>query len=167
LTATALFGAAHIKRKEVFIMLMPMLWRNDYDDVLDPFFGWDQMTDRFWGNDLMEYSGMKTDVIENDHDYMLQADLPGFKKEDIGIDLKNGVLTISASHNDNNDTKDKDGKYVRRERRMMSYQRSFTVGDEISPEDINAKYENGVLSVSIPKKEIEAKNGDVKRIEVK
>jgi len=144
-----------------------MLWSNDFDEVMDPFDIWDHATDRFFGNDLMQFDTMKTDVIEEDHDYKLKADLPGFNKEDIGIDLKGGVLTISASHKENNDEKDDKGKYVRRERREMSYHRSFTVGDEVKPEDINAAYENGVLTVILPKKEIEQKNDDVKRIEVK
>lgn len=148
-------------------MLMPMLWSNDFDEVMDPFDIWDHATDRFFGNDLMQFDTMKTDVIEEDHDYKLKADLPGFNKEDIGIDLKGGVLTISASHKENNDEKDDKGKYVRRERREMSYHRSFTVGDEVKPEDINAAYENGVLTVILPKKEIDQKNDDVKRIEVK
>lgn len=148
-------------------MLMPMLWRNDFDEVMDPFDIWDRATDRFFGNDLMQFDTMKTDVIEEDNDYKLKADLPGFNKEDIGIDLKGGVLTISATHKENNDEKDDKGKYVRRERREMSYQRSFTVGDEMNPEDINAAYENGVLTVTLPKKEIEQKADEVKRIEIK
>jgi HSP20 family molecular chaperone IbpA len=110
---------------------------------------------------------MKTDVIEEDNDYKLKADLPGFNKEDIGIDLKDGVLTIQASHKENNDEKDSKGKYVRKERREMSYHRSFTVGDDMKPEDINAAYENGVLTVILPKKQLEQKNEDVKRIEIK
>lgn len=148
-------------------MLMPMLWRNDFDEVMDPFDIWDRATDRFFGNDLMQFDTMKTDVIEEDNDYKLKADLPGFNKEDIGIDLKGGVLTISATHKENNDEKDDKGKYVRRERRETSYQRSFTVGDEMNPEDINAAYENGVLTVTLPKKEIEQKADEVKRIEIK
>lgn len=148
-------------------MLMPMLWSNDFDEVMDPFDMWDCATDRFFGNDLMQFDTMKTDVIEEDSDYKLKADLPGFNKEDIAVDLKSGVLTISATHKENNDEKDSKGKYVRRERREMSYHRSFSVGDDMKPEDINASYDNGVLTVTLPKKEIEQKNEDVKRIEVK
>ena len=147
-------------------MLMPMLWNDDTYEVFDPFDMWDDAANRFFGNDLFKFDTMKTDVIEEDNDYKLKADLPGFNKEDIGIDLKGGVLTISASHKDNKDEKDEKGKYVRRERREMSYHRSFTVGDEIKPEDINAAYENGVLSITLPKKEI-TQSKDVKRIEVK
>ena len=148
-------------------MLMPMLWRNDLDDIMDPFDMWDREADSFFGNDLMHFDTMKTDVIEEDNDYKLKADLPGFNKEDIGIDLKGGVLTIKASHKENNDEKDSKGKYVRKERREMSYYRSFTVGDDMKPEDINAAYENGVLTVILPKKQLEQKNEDVKRIEIK
>ena len=148
-------------------MLMPMLWSKDYDsDFWDPFENWNRAAERFLTNDLTQSSGMKTDVIENEHDYTLEADLPGFNKEDIGVDLKNGVLTISASHKENKDEKNKEGKYVRRERREMSYQRSFTVGDDMRPEDINASYDNGVLTITIPKKEIEEKSQEPLKIEV-
>lgn len=148
-------------------MLMPMIWSNDFDEMMSPLDAWNAMQDNFFGNDLMECTGMKTDVIEEDHSYRLEAELPGFNKEDIGVDLKDGVLTINASHKDNNDEKNDEGKYVRRERKEMSYQRSFTVGEQITPEDINAKYENGVLTLTIPKKEIEQKTEEAKRIEVK
>lgn len=154
-------------RREVFIMLMPMLWKNDLDEIMDPFDMWDHATDRFFGNDLMEFDTMKTDVIEEDNDYKLKADLPGFDKKDIGIDLKGGVLTICANHKENKDEKNSKGKYVRKERREMSYHRSFTVGDNMKPEDINAAYENGVLTIILPKKELEQKNDDVMKIEVK
>ena len=109
---------------------------------------------------------MKTDVIEKENSYQLEADLPGFNKEDIKIDLKNDVLTISATHNENNDEKDNNGKYIRRERRTSSYQRSFRV-EGLKPEDIIAQYRNGVLTVDIPKKEAIPEKEEASRIEVK
>ena len=152
-------------------MLMPMLWsNNDIFDEMDNFFG-----DRFW-NGMCDVnrtaqtenkaSLMKTDVIEKDNCYELEAELPGFNKEDITIDLKNDLLTISATHHENNDEKDKEGKYIRRERRSSSYQRSFRV-EGLKPEDIIAQYKNGVLTVNIPKKEAIPEKEEATRIEVK
>ena len=96
---------------------------------------------------------MKTDVKETDNSYELDMDMPGFEKEDIRAELKNGYLTVSASSHKNNDEKDNDGKYIRRERYSGSCSRSFYVGEDVKQEDIKAKFENGILKVSIPKKE--------------
>ncbi len=153
-------------------MLMPMLWsNNDIFDEMDNFFN----DDFFGGNCRMPRERrqfdsttglMRTDVIEKDNAYELEAELPGFNKEDIKIDLKDDTLTISASHNENNDEKDKDGKYIRRERRSSSYQRSFHV-EGLKPEDIIAQYRNGVLTVDLPKKEAVEQKKEPIRIEVK
>ncbi len=152
-------------------MLMPMLWsNNNIFDEMDNFFN-----DSFWNGmcrsdeamkDHNEHALMRTDVIEKDDSYQLEAELPGFNKEDIKIDLKNDLLTISASHSENNDEKDNNGKYIRRERRTSSYQRSFRVHD-LKAEDILAQYRNGVLTVNIPKKEALPEKEEVSRIEVK
>ena len=152
-------------------MLMPMLWsNNNIFDEMDNFFN-----DSFWNGTcrtdeaMKEQAGhslMKTDVIEKDNCYQLEAELPGFNKEDIKIDLKNDLLTISASHSENNDEKDNNGKYIRRERRTSSYQRSFRVHD-LKAEDIIAQYRNGVLTVNIPKKEALPEKEEATRIEVK
>lgn len=153
--------------KEVVIMLMPMVW-NDFD-VVDPFTEMDNLFNTVFTNTLEPTKAMRTDVTEEDKDYKLEAELPGFNKEDIGVDLKDGVLTIHAAHKENKDQKDeKSGKYIRRERSEASYQRSFTVGEDVKPEDITAKYENGVLTLTIPKKEeaIEQKE-EPKKIEIK
>ena len=153
-------------------MLMPMLWSNNniWDEMDDLF------NDRFFtslydnnrtGSKFENASSlMKTDVIEKDNSYQLEAELPGFNKEDINIDLKNDILTISANHNENKDEKDENGKYIRRERRSSSYQRSFRV-DGLKAEDIIAQYKNGVLTVNIPKKEEIPQNHEPIKIEVK
>ncbi len=99
---------------------------------------------------------MNTDVRETDSGYELDIDLPGFKKEEINASLDNGYLIISAAKNVNNDEKDKNGKYIRQERYSGSMSRSFYVGSTITQEDIKAKYENGILKLSIPKKQPEA-----------
>ena len=94
---------------------------------------------------------MKTDIRDTDSSYELDIDMPGFKKEDIKAQLKDGYLTISASTSANNDEQDKDGRYIRRERYYGSSSRSFYVGD-LRPEEIKCKYESGVLSITVPKK---------------
>lgn len=119
-------------------------------------------------NELMQKNTMKTDVLEKDGNFVVKADLPGFDKKDINIGLQNGVLTVSASHSENKDEKDeKTGRYLRRERREASYQRAFQIGEDVKPEEIHAKYENGVLTLTIPNKNaaIEQKP-EVKQIEV-
>ncbi len=153
-------------------MLMPMLWSNNdiFDEMdnlfNDGFFGGRCPAPRA-GKQLDSTTGfMKTDVIEKDDCYQLEAELPGFNKEDINIDLKNDTLTISASHNENKDEKDENGKYIRRERRSSSYQRSFRTPG-LKPEDIIAQYKNGVLTVSIPKKEAIPEKEEAVKIEVK
>ena len=100
---------------------------------------------------------MKTDIRETDNSYELDIDLPGYNKEDINAQLKNGYLTISASRNVNNDEKDdKTGKYIRRERYVGSMSRSFYVGEGVTQEDIHAKFESGILKLTVPKKDAKA-----------
>ena len=94
---------------------------------------------------------MKTDVRELDNSYELDIDLPGFKKDEITVDLKNGYLTIGASKGLDKDQKDEKGKYIRRERYAGTCSRSFYVGSAVRPEDIGAKYEDGILKLSVPK----------------
>ena len=88
---------------------------------------------------------MKTDVREKEDTYELDIDLPGFKKEEISVDLKNGYLTIGATKGLDKDEQDKNGKYIRRERYAGVMSRSFYVGNAVRPEDIGAKYEDGIF----------------------
>ena len=153
-------------------MLMPMLWsNNDIFDEMDNlfnegFFGGRCPAPRAAKQFDSTTGFMKTDVIEKEDSYQLEAELPGFNKEDINIDLKNDTLTISATHNENKDEKDENGKYIRRERRSSSFQRSFHV-EGLKPEDIIAQYRNGVLTVNLPKKEAIPEKEEAVRIEVK
>ena len=104
---------------------------------------------------------MKTDVKEVDDGYELDIDLPGFQKDDIKARLTDGYLTITASKGENKEEKDKDGRYIRRERYSGSMSRSFYVGNAVKEEDIRAKFENGILKLSVPKNkktEIEQNN---------
>ena len=93
---------------------------------------------------------MKTDVREMDNSYELDVDLPGFKKDEITVDLNNGYLTIGASKGLNKDAQDQNGRYIRRERYAGTCSRSFYVGD-VQPSDIGARYEDGILRLSVPK----------------
>ena len=95
---------------------------------------------------------MKTDVREKDDSYELDVDLPGFKKDEIKVQLKDGYLTLSAAKGLDKDQQDKQGNYIRRERYAGAMSRSFFVGEDVAQEDIHAKYEDGILRLSVPKK---------------
>lgn len=134
-------------------MMLPRIFgENLFEDFMDfPF------DDRFFGRSFpslgRDTSGlMKTDVKETDNSYNIDIDLPGYSKDDVTADLKNGYLTISAVKDQNNDEKDKDGRYLRRERYVGRCSRSFYVGTGVKKEDINAKFEDGILKLCIPKK---------------
>ena len=90
---------------------------------------------------------------ETEGSYELDIDLPGYKKEDVKAELKDGYLTISAATNTSNDQKDENGKYIRRERYYGNCSRSFYVGENITQEDIKARFEDGILKIVVPKKE--------------
>ena len=136
-------------------MLMPSIFgENLFDDFMNfPF------EDEFFGrkNPLYGKHGkniMKTDVRETDNTYELDIDLPGFKKEEVSARLENGYLTISAAKGlDKDETDKKTGKYIRQERYAGSCSRTFYVGEAVEPEDVSAKFENGILQLHILKKE--------------
>ena len=96
---------------------------------------------------------MKTDVRENEDNYEIDIDLPGFEKDEINLELNNGYMTVSAAKGFDNDKTDKKGRMIRQERYSGSMQRSFYVGDAITEEDVKAAFKHGVLSLTIPKKE--------------
>lgn len=103
---------------------------------------------------------MKTDVHEKDGKYILDVEIPGYKKEDVKISLFNGTLTINAEHNETNEEKDAKGRILRQERYSGTCSRSFYVGDAIRDTDVKASFENGILKIEIPteqKKEEETK----------
>ncbi len=110
---------------------------------------------------------MKTDVRENKDSYDVFVDLPGFKKEDIKLDLENGYLTISAQRNEELDEKNEESRYIRQERAVGSCARSFYVGKELEPTDIAAKFEkNGILSLHLPKAEAKKQEPKPTMIEI-
>ena len=137
-------------------MLMPSIFGENLFD--DDWFDFDR---DFWGRKNPLYGKnakniMKTDIREHDTGYELDVDLPGFKKDEINIELENGYLTISAAKGLDKDEQDKKGKYIRKERYAGAMQRSFYVGDALTQEDIKAKFEDGILRLSIPKKDAKA-----------
>lgn len=135
-------------------MMMPSIFgENLFDDFMDfpferEFFG---RKNPLYGKN--EKNMMKTDVKELDHAYELDIDLPGFKKEEVTARLENGYLTISAAKGLDKDEKDKEGKYIRRERYAGAMSRSFYVGDDVKQEEIRAKFEDGILRLTVPKQD--------------
>ena len=135
-------------------MLMPSIFGENLfnDDWMD--FGFPEVDKALYG----KHAGhvMKTDVKETDAGYEVDIDLPGFKKDEISAKLDDGYLTISASKGLDKDEKNKEGKYIRKERYAGAMSRSFYVGGDVTEEDNKAKYEDGILRLSIPKKEAKA-----------
>ncbi len=138
-------------------MMLPTIFgENLFDDFMDDAFERD-----FFGGRNPLYGKhsknlMKTDVKETETGYELDIDLPGFKKDEISAHLEDGYLTVSAAKGVDKDEKDNEGRYIRRERYSGSMTRSFYVGNAVTEEDIKAKYEDGILSLSIPKKDPKA-----------
>ena len=132
-------------------MLMPSIFGENLfnDDWMD--FGFPEVDKALYGKHANNV--MKTDVKETDTGYEVDIDLPGFKKDEINAQLDNGYLTISAAKGLDKEEKNKEGKYIRKERYAGAMSRSFYVGDSLTQEDIKAKYESGILRLSIPKKE--------------
>lgn len=112
----------------------------DFDNFEKSFFG--SLSDHF--------ADFRTDILDKGDHYLLQAELPGFEKEDIHIDIEGDYLTISARHN--TEKEEKDHHYVRQERSFSSYSRSFPITD-VKTEQITAAYKNGILEMNLPKNE--------------
>lgn len=132
-------------------MLMPSIFgENLFDDFFDDFA---RPLKRRNANANAIPAVMRTDVKEFENGFRIDIDLPGYKKDDVQAELKDGYLTVSASTKAANEEQTENGKYIRRERYCGSCSRSFYVGDDITQEDIKAKFEDGILKVTIPKKE--------------
>ena len=132
-------------------MLPSIFGENLFDEFFADPFGLtrgSEVSDHLYGKNAKNL--MKTDIREKDSGYELDIDLPGFKKDDLNIDLSNGYLTIQASKGLDKDEQDKDGRYIRRERYAGSMSRSFYVGD-VKPEEVSAKFEDGILRLDLPK----------------
>lgn len=133
-------------------MLPSIFGENLFDDMFDdafslmPSFG---TRDPLYGKHAKNL--MKTDVRETDTGYEIDVDLPGFKKDEVQVQVDNGYLTISAAKGLDKDEQDHKGRYIRRERYAGQCSRSFYVGSGIQPQDVRAKYEDGILRLSLPK----------------
>ena len=139
-------------------MLMPSIFgENVFDDWMD--FSFPDIDKKLYGKHAKNV--MKTDIREMDDSYEVVIDLPGFKKDEIEVQLENGYLTISAAKGLDKDETDKQGKYLRQERYAGSMSRSFYVGEDITEEDIHGKFKNGILKLDIPK--VEAKKVEQKK----
>ena len=133
-------------------MLPSIFGENLFDDFFDDNFGMYPM----WNGRNPLYGKhaknlMKSDVRETEDAYELDIDLPGFKKDEINLKLEQGYLTISAAKGLDKDDEDKNGRYIRRERYTGACSRSFYVGTQLKPEDISAKFEDGILKIHLPK----------------
>ena len=135
-------------------MMMPSIFgENLFDDFMNDFAfpAFPNVDKELYGKHAKNL--MKTDVKDTKEGYKVDIDLPGFTKDEIQMHLKDGVLTVSAAKGLDKDEEDKKGKYIRKERYAGAMQRSFYVGENLTQEDIKAKYENGILRLSVPKKE--------------
>ena len=132
-------------------MLPSIFGENLFDDFFSDPFGMmaPQGRDPLYGKHAKNL--MKTDVRETESTYELDVDLPGFTKDEVNVELKNGYLTIQAAKGLDKDQSDKKGKYIRQERYAGACSRTFYVGEGVEPEDVTAKFENGILQLSIPK----------------
>ena len=126
-------------------MMLPSIFRNGFFDDFNDFMDWPTVS--------TDSTLMKSDVKDAGDHYELMMDLPGFRKEDVKLQLKNGVLSFEASTQKDNDQKGENGRYLRRERFQGTCSRSFYVGKDVTENDIRAKFDNGVLTVCIPKPE--------------
>ena len=147
-------------------MLMPSIFNDNlFDDWFDDDFYMPMIPD-MGDVDKKLYGGraaheMKTDVKETEKGYEVAVDLPGFKKDDVTVELNNGYMTITAQKKVDSDKKNKEGRYIRREHYSGSMSRSFYVGDQLTENDIHARMNDGILTLQIPKKE------ETKRVEDK
>lgn len=139
-----------------YIMLVPR--RNSFD-LFDDFFD-DNLFSR------RERNLMKTDIREKKDKYIIDIDLPGFSKENINLSLDNGYLNVKAEA-EKESQKDEDEKFVHRERFYSTCSRSFYVGENIEEKDIDAEFKNGILKISVPKKEEYKKLPESKHIQIK
>ena len=147
-------------------MMMPSIFgENLFDDWMD--FSFPEIPDvdkTLYGKHAKNM--MKTDVKETEKGYEVAVDLPGFKKDEIQMELKDGVLTVSAAKGLDKDEEDKKGHYIRQERYSGAMSRTFYVDEDVKQEDIKAKFENGILSLSVPKPVEQKKVETSKRIAI-
>ena len=140
--------------------LTPYARGNHSFAAYDPFKEMEDFEKHFFGRQLPAF---KTDIRETENAYILDAELPGFSKEDIHAEVRNGYLTIHAEHKSENEEKDEKNNYIRRERSYGSFSRSFDL-QGIKSDEITASYKDGVLSLILPKAETRPEEG--RRLEI-
>ena len=129
-------------------MLRPSIFTHN-NNLFDDFFG-----DEFFAPTRHPNGGaaiMHTDIRETEGEYIIDMELPGFKKEDVEAELRDGYLTVRAEHKTENDEKDKEGHYIRKERYYGNFARSFYVGEAVTQDDIKAAFKDGILTLNVPK----------------
>ena len=132
--------------------MLPRLFDDSVFDVFDPFADFGRGHNRVFGKHASHL--MKTDIRETDSSYKFSIDLPGFKKEDVSAELKDGYLTVTAVKNHQDEEKNEEGKLIRQERYSGSCSRTFYVGDGVQQSDVTAKFEDGILRLTVPKKDV-------------
>ena len=142
--------------------IMPYRRRGSLVSGYDPFRDMEEFEKHFFGNSQLE--SFKTDIKDNGKDFVVEMDLPGFKKEDIKVDIEGGVMTISAERHSDYEDEDKKKNYIRKERSYGTYKRSFDIS-EIDESGITAFYEDGLLKLILPKKQ--AAVPESRRLEIK
>ena len=133
--------------------------RNGFD-IFNPFNDFEK---NFFGTS-MPMNTCRTDIRDEDSKYVMEAELPGFSKEDIKLDINGSYLVLTAEHSSDNENKDEQGRYIRRERSYGSFRRSFDI-TEVNKEKIEAEYKNGILTMILPKKGEEVPTS--RRLEIK
>lgn len=142
------------------MLLTDIFGRSFMDDFFEDFVN----SSYYRPNRISSAPAMKADVQELGDSYQIDLELPGFRKEDLSAELKEGYLTIKAVRQNQEDQKDAQGKYIRQERYTGHYQRSFYVGEDVTQEDVHASFENGILKLTVPKKETQPKIEESKPI---
>ena len=141
----------------MYMMIVPRKNFDLFDDFFDDPF--------FHKEERHPMPMMKTDIRENETNYVIDVDLPGFNKEDIKIDVEDGYLNIKASMNSSEDEEEK-GKFIRRERFVGECSRSFFVGEDVESEDVKATFKNGILTLEVPKMEKKKELPEKKYVEI-
>lgn len=153
------------RRRKANTMLRPAIFTHN-NNLFDDFFN-----DDFFAPAPARHANggaaiMHTDIRETEDGYIIDMELPGFKKEEVEAELKDGYLTVRAEHKTENEEKDKEGHYIRKERYYGNFARSFYVGEAVTQEDIKAAFNDGILTMNVPKKEKEEKVEEKKLISI-
>ena len=128
---------------------------NDFDNMLDTMFN------DGWNRSLIKNNNLSVDIIEKENEFELTADLPGFDKKEINLSIQDKVLSLIANHKSSSDSKE---SYRLRERNSKSFNRSFTLPENVIEEKINAKFKNGSLKITLPK--VEKTEPEIKKIKI-